>query len=437
MRTTTIRQLPYYSPKVTIVPDNGLTIITEQVPVPAVTVNVWLRVGSAMETPEINGMAHFLEHMIFKGSRLVGLGEFERILESKGGNTNAATSYEYTHYYFTATCDDFAEILPLQLDLVTHPSLPPQEFERERRVIQEEIRRAATNPRRHLWEKTLQLCFPSLPYHRPILGDETVIANLTLPQMRAFHQLWYQPTNTVVVAVGDLPEDYMTDAIIKSYHPHFPPEKQENRLPPPTLKDKPSPYPPFPEPPFTSTVEYSYRDSRLQQARMILFWRVPGLQEFQQTLMLDVLAAIIGRGRLSRLVWDLRENRRLVSRITATNISYQLQGIFYISAQLPQENIPQVRKAIENHLQSIQSHGIREEELNRVKHNVASSFIFQQEKPSDRSNLYGYYYSQLASLKEALEYPQYIQQLLPHHLQQAAHQYLSPDAYGLVIALPL
>lgn len=143
MRTTTIRQLPYYSPKVTIVPDNGLTIITEQVPVPAVTVNVWLRVGSAMETPEINGMAHFLEHMIFKGSRLVGLGEFERILESKGGNTNAATSYEYTHYYFTATCDDFAEILPLQLDLVTHPSLPPQEFERERRVIQEEIRRAA------------------------------------------------------------------------------------------------------------------------------------------------------------------------------------------------------------------------------------------------------------------------------------------------------
>ncbi|HIK38555.1 MAG: insulinase family protein [Geminocystis sp.] len=422
-------QLPDSNPRVTVIPDNGLTIITEQVPVPAVTVNVWFKVGSAMETPQTSGMAHFLEHMIFKGSRLVRLGEFERILEAKGGSANAATSHEYTHYYFTATCEDFAEILPLQLDLVTHPSFPPEEFEREKKVIQEEIRRAANNPRRRLWEKTLQLCFPSLPYHRPILGEETVIANLTLPQMRAFHQLWYQPANTVIVAVGNLPADYMTETIIQSYHPHLP--SPDSHLPHHNYFPHRTP-----EPPFTKVVEYRYKDPSLQQARIMMFWRVPGLQQFQQTLPLDVLAAIVGRGKLSRLVRDLRESRRLVTRITAANVTYQLQGLFYISAQLPQENIPMVTEAISNHIQSIQSHGVREEELNRVKHNVTSSFIFQKEKPSERTNLYGYYYSQLASLKGALEYEQYIKSLSPHHIQLAASQYLSPSSYGIVIAHP-
>jgi zinc protease len=100
---------------------NGLTIIAEQMPVEAVNLNVWLKVGSALESDEINGMAHFLEHMVFKGTRRLASGEFERAIESRGAITNAATSQEYTHYYITTAPKDFAQLAPLQLEVVLAP----------------------------------------------------------------------------------------------------------------------------------------------------------------------------------------------------------------------------------------------------------------------------------------------------------------------------
>ena len=145
-------------------------------------------------------------------------------------------------------------------------------------------------------------------------------------------------------------------------------------------------------------------DQSLQQSRLIIMWRVPGFLDLEETLALDVLAIILGRGKLSRLFRNLRENRRLVHRIFASNMTYKMQGAFFVVAQLSSDNIPQVQDAIIEHIGEIQREGVTQKELDRVCQNVANQFIFQSEKPSDRTNLYGYYYSQLQDLNPALEY---------------------------------
>ena len=149
---------------------NGLTIIAEQMPIDAVNLNLWVKTGSAMESDAINGMAHFLEHMIFKGTQKLISGEFERRIEERGAVTNAATSQDYTHYYTTTAPKDFAELAPLQIDVVCNPSIPDDAFERERLVVLEEIRRSEDNPRRRISRHVMETAFDSLPYRRPVLG---------------------------------------------------------------------------------------------------------------------------------------------------------------------------------------------------------------------------------------------------------------------------
>ncbi len=145
-------------------------------------------------------------------------------------------------------------------------------------------------------------------------------------------------------------------------------------------------------------------DKSLQQSRLILMWRVPGFIDLEETLALDVLAVILGRGKLSRLFRDLRENRRLVHRISASNMTYKIQGAYSVSAQLSADKISEVQNEIIGHIEKIQREGVTPKELDRVCQNVANQFIFQSEKPSDRTHLYGYYYSQLQTNSPALEY---------------------------------
>lgn len=420
MTLTWKKTQPLHLPTITTL-ENKITIITEQIPVSALTLNIWLNIGSAIETDDINGMAHFLEHMIFKGSKKVKLGEFERLLEARGAMTNAATSQEYTHFYFTSAPQDFADILPLQLDLVFYPSLPLEEFEREKKVVLEEIRRSHDNPRRRVYEQMMNLAFPHLPYHRPILGTEEVIKGLKLKQMQSFHQTWYQPSGMTIVAVGNLPVETLTENIIS----HLPFSFSQPQPPSPQYHSESA---------FTDILTKEYTDSSLQQARLMILWRVPGLDNIQETIALDVLAVILGRGKLSRLFRDLRENRQLVTRISASNTTYKIQGVFHIAVQLLQENIEATQKEIIKHIQKIQQFGVSEAELNRVKQNVASQFIFQREKTCDRSNLYGYYYSQLQTINPALEYSEKVKNITIDDIKQAAIKYLSLNGYGVVIA---
>ena len=410
------------TPQITKLKD-GLTIITEQIPVSAVNLNVWLNMGSTVESDDINGMAHFLEHMIFKGTKKLRPGEFEKKLEAKGAITNASTSQEYTNYYFTSSPKDFETILPLQLDLVCNPLIPDDEFSREKLVVLEEIRRAKDNAGRRVSEKMMEMAFPHLPYSRPILGSSEVIKDVTAQQMRDFHHSWYQPSGITVVAVGNLPPDQLTQQIINTIDFN---DRQ--------IKEQPLIVEDHQELPFADIVTEEYVDDALQQSRLIMMWRVPGFTDLNETLALDVLAVILGRGKLSRLFRDLREERRLVNRISASNSTYKCQGTFVVSAKLSKENLSIVQEAIIKHIEDIQTKGVTQKELDRVCQNVANQFIFQSEKPSARANLYGYYYSQLRSLTPAFEYTQKVRDLTIEDIQQAAIKYCPVNAYGVVTA---
>jgi len=156
----------------------------------------------------------------------------------------------------------------------------------------------------------------------------------------------------------------------------------------------------------------------------------------EQTFALDVLATLLGQGKTSRLVQDLREDKQLVSQILASNLTYGLQGVFYVAAQLPLENLNAVELAIAQHLERLRNDLVAVADLARVCTQVANRFVFSNETPSDRANLYGYYQSLVGDLAPALNYPAQVQALDVASLQVAAQQYLTPDAYGLVILRP-
>ncbi len=426
MTSTLLKTPPLNAPTIKKLP-NGLTIVVEQMPIEAVNLNVWINIGSAVESDDINGMAHFLEHMVFKGTPRLQSGEFERLIEQRGAVTNAATSHDYTHYYITTAPKDFAELAPLQLDVVLNASIPDDAFERERSVILEEIRRSEDNPQRRTFRRAIETTFEQLPYRRQVLGPSSVIEQLKAQQMRDFHRKWYQPQSITAVAVGNLPVEELIEIVADGFTKVGVGNQEAEEILPLAFT---------PEPAFTEIVRREYVDETLQQARLVMVWRVPGMTELDKTYALDVLGVILGHGRMSRLVKDLREERQLVTHIGVSNMTQRLQGVFYISVQLPEENLAEVEEAIAQHIRDVQASLIAETDIARIRTQVANRFIFGNEKPSDRTGIYGYYQSQLGDLTPALNYPNRIQALEAIDLQKAAQQYLSPDAYGVVTIKP-
>lgn len=426
MTSTLLKTPPLNAPTIKKLP-NGLTIVAEQMPVEAVNLNVWINIGSAVETDEINGMAHFLEHMVFKGTPRLQSGEFERLIEQRGAVTNAATSQDYTHYYITTAPQDFAQLAPLQLDVVLNASIPDHAFERERHVVLEEIRRSEDSPQRRTFRRAIETSFEQLPYRRQVLGPAKVIECLKAQQMRDFHHQWYQPQSITAVAVGNLPVEELMEIVADGFTKAGVSSQEPELIVPPTFT---------PESAFTEVVRREYVDETLQQARLVMIWRVPGMTQLPQTYALDVLAVILGQGRMSRLVRDLREERQLVTDIGVSNMTQRFQGVFYISAQLPSENLAVVEAAIAEHIRTIQTELVAETDIARIRTRVANRFIFGNEKPSDRTGLYGYYHSMMGDLTPALNYPSCIQSIDAVDLQKAAQQYLSPDAYGIVTIKP-
>ena len=412
---------------------NGLTVIAEQMPLEVVHLGLWLGVGSAVENDRINGMAHFLEHMIFKGTHTLQAGEFERLIEARGAMTNAMTSQDYTHFYITTAPKDFADLAPLHIQLVMTPRLTEDDFERERPVILEEIRRAEDNPRRRTFARSMEMVFDRLPYRRPVLGPASVIEALQVNQMRHFHSMWYQPQNVTAVAVGNRPVNELMATVAEGFD-----QAQAQRanytssgleqLTPLQVCDL--------EPPFTDIHRALHPDPALTMARLIMTWRVPGLANREETYALDVISAILGRGRTSRLVADLREDRRLVASIGCSNMTLAHQGVFTVSAKLSVDHIPQVEAAIAEHIRTVTQQPVTPKELQRIQTQLANRFVFANESPSDRSSLYGYSHTLTGDISHALQYPSHIQQLTVEDLLAAAQRYLSAAAYGLVVLQP-
>jgi zinc protease len=405
--------------------EDGLTVIAQNLPVDAVNFNLWSQVGSRLETPDISGMAHFLEHMVFKGTDRLALGEFERKIESRGAITNAATSHDYTHFYITCAPSDLADLAPLQMDVVMNPSVPTAEFDREKQVVLEEIRRSDDNPQRRNYQRLAELLFPDSPYRHPVLGTPETVGGISAEAMRSFHSRYYHPHRLTAVVVGDIVVEEAIDIVRHSI------DRAQNR-------QDASPMSTFTHPetrditPFETIVRREYTDPDLQQARLYLAWRTPGTVDLAETYALDAIAAVVGQGRTSRLVRQLREEEHLVSSISASNVTYHQQGYFVVSAHLPAENLEIVEAKIRAQIERLPTELVAPAELQKVAIQVANRHIFGSETPSDRANLYGYYQTVIGNIPSAFDYPHAMRALTPEDLRHAAQKYLSPEAFGVL-----
>ncbi|MEO1209141.1 MAG: pitrilysin family protein [Cyanobacteria bacterium J06638_20] len=399
--------------------ENGLTVIFQQTASPVVAVDVWARAGAIAEPEAWAGMAHFLEHMIFKGTEQLPPGAFDYVIERYGGVTNAATSHDYAHFFINTTATHLPETLPYLAELLLNAAIADEEFDRERDVVLEEMRQAEDDPDWLGFQALSELIFQNHPYGRPILGTPDHLLKMLPEEMRAFHRKHYQPENLTVVIVGDTPRD-TTLALVDNLFGAF------------------APPPPFPsltiaaEPPIVGIRRNYLQLPRLELARLMLGWIGPGADNLSDAYGLDLLSVVLAGGRTSRLVRELREERHLVQDISSSFSLQRDSSLFTITAWLEPQYLDQVEARIGDCLSELSSTVIPENELKRVKRQLCNDFSFSSETSSQLAGLYGYY-STIAQPEVSVTYPQRITNLRPEALQSLASRYLSPYHYAAVV----
>ena len=412
--------------------DNGLTVIHQHTPaMPVAAVDVWVKAGSVLEPDEWAGMAHFLEHMIFKGTTKIAPGRFDREVEHRGGITNAATSYDYAHYFIATAAQHLEETLPYLAEILLNAAIPDDEFDRERDVVLEEIRQSYDSPDCVAFQVLSETVYQRHPYGRPILGDEETLMARSPDEMRAFHRTYYQPENLTVVVVGDVSQDAALSLVDRTFD-HF-----SERAACPQ-------HSPEAEPPITQIRRKELLMPRIEQSRLMMAWLGPGMDSSIQSLDdqlnaaygLDILSVLLAEGRTSRLVWELREQRNLVQAISSGFSVQRESGLFTITAWLEADDLARVEAIICDRLSELASVPIPEAELNRCKRLLCNDYAFSTETPSQLAGLYGYY-SMIAQPEVVCTYPQRIQAIQPEDLQRLAAQYLSPYHYAVTVVKPM
>jgi len=384
-----------------------------------VTVDVWAKAGAIAEPDAWSGMAHFLEHMIFKGTDQMPPGYFDYVIESHGGVTNAATSHDYAHFFINTTAAHLPETLPCLAELLLHAAIPDDEFDRERDVVLEEIRQAQDDPDWLGFQALSELVFQTHPYGRSVLGTPNHLLRLLPEEMRAFHRAHYQPQNLTVVLVGNVPRD-ATLGLLETVFSEF---ERSQPVPKATIEA---------EPPLIGIRRNHLELPRLELARLMLGWVGPGVDRLSDAYGLDLLSVLLAGGRTSRLVRELREERQLVQDIGSSFSLQRDSSLFTITAWLEPQYLGQVEALIGDRLSQLGNSLVATDELQRIQRQLCNDFAFSTETSSQLAGLYGYY-GTIAQSELSVVYPERIMAMQPEILQALANQYLSAYRYGAVV----
>ena len=400
-----------------------MTIIHQYLPAtPVVVTDVWVRAGAIAEPAEWSGMAHFLEHMIFKGSPNVMVGEFDWLIENTGGVANAATSYDYAHFYLTTAAPHLKQTLPCLADILLRASIPDEEFIREREVVIEEIYSSQDDPDFLGFQALCQNTYQRHPYRRSILGEKDLLLEHTPNQMRCFHRTHYQPENMTVIVVGGIEQEIALDLVNENFD-----EFSVRSECPPTIVEA--------ETPPIAVNRQILHLPRIEHSRLLMAWICPGSESLEEAIALDLIALILAGGRSSGLVRELREEQQLVIDIDC-NLSLQKDSsMFTISGLLATEHLAIVENIIGDRLNRLQQDLIPQVEIDRAKRQLINEYIFSLETPSQLASIYGFY-NIVATASHSALYPQIISRLQPEQLQAIAQKYLSPERYAVTILKP-
>lgn len=414
-----IQKQSYYRCELdTICFPNGLTLVHQHIPSSSVVVaDVWINAGVTTEPESWSGISHFLEHMIFKGTKNILPGDFDYVVESNGGLANAATSYDYTHFFLTTAHQYLPETLPYLAEILLQAEIPDEEFYIERDVVLEEIRSSYDDYDWMILQSMATNIYQNHPYSRSVLGDESLLLQNTPNQMRCYHKTHYQPENMTVVLVGNIDKD-KSISLVENCFQDF-----SVRSECPTVSFDS-------QPPIIDVRRQELFLPRLEQPRLVMGWIGPGIENLEGAIALDMLSLILTGGRASRLVRKLREEEHLVLDISCDFSLQKHSSLFTISAHLSGDNLEQIEAIIQNNIYRIQKEPITANELKTCQRALCHDYIFSTETPEQLAGLYGYYQI-LKKADLALQYPYIVKQLTVGKLQAYASQYLSPEYYAV------
>lgn len=400
--------------------DNGQTVIIKQVKNnPIVNIDTWVKTGSINENDKNNGVSHFLEHLFFKGTKTHPTGEFDKILESKGAVTNAATSKDFTHYYITIPSKYFDMAMDLHSDMLLNPQIPRKELEKERKVVMEEIAKDANNPTEKVYDNLVGMMYSKHPYKRKVLGTTDIIGKISREEILDYYNTHYGPQNMITIIIGDVDPQHALDLV-----------KEDFRTEPRKLTKNIN----KPEKPLQSKLQKTDYES-VQGGYIIIGYR--GVNALNSdSYALDVLSTILGDGRSSVLYQSIKEQKQLAYSISANNTSYKEDGIFMINANFTPENSEKLQKAIFEEITKIQKRGVTQDQLKRAQSIIERDTYYGRESISNISSEIGYTTVLTNNPKYYDEYLANIKKVTANEVKRVANQYLGENKCAISIVLP-
>lgn len=355
--------------------DNGMVILTKEVyPSKVVFLSLWARVGSSFETDEEAGIAHFVEHMLFKNTKKRGVGQVAQEIHALGGYLNGFTTYDCTAYWMVMPGQSLPKALEIQYDAIFNPLFDAKEVEKERSVILEEIKMYKDRPADYISQKLMETAFKKHRYGRPIIGFEETVKKVTPESLRKYYTNHYRPNNCFLLAVGDVD----TLDIVKKC------ERTYRKLKEGKVSKNVSP-----KEPAQKRMRRIEKTGAIKTGHLQMAYHIPSIFD-RNIYPVSLLSHVLGTGESSRLFRELRERRKLVNEISTFTYAQRDPSLLFIESELPPENIEEAEKAIFEIIDDIIKNGLDDREFQRAKNLTEANYIFNQETVEHQGRKIGY-----------------------------------------------
>ncbi|PSO19564.1 pitrilysin family protein [Bradyrhizobium sp. MOS003] len=394
--------------QVVVIPDHRTPVVTEM---------IWYKVGSADETPGKSGLAHFLEHLMFKGTSKHPVGEFSQTVLRVGGNENASTSVDYTNYYQRVPKEQLATMMEFEADRMTGLILKDENVLPERDVVLEEYNmRVANNPDARLNEQIMAALYLNHPYGRPVIGWHQEIEKLDREDALAFYRRFYAPNNAILVIAGDVEAADIRPLVERNFgaipaQPAIPARRVR---------------PQEPEPAAPRTVTLA--DPRVEQPSMRRYYLVPSATTAAagESAALDVLAQLMGSGSNSYLYRALVVDKPLAVSANASYSSISLDPTQFAVSAAPKPGISfaEVEQAVDAVIANVAQNPIRAEDLERVKTQLIAEAIYAQDNQAVLARWYGGALTTGLSIEDIRSWPDRIRAVTAEQVRAVAQKWL-------------
>ncbi|MEE2779718.1 MAG: pitrilysin family protein [Myxococcota bacterium] len=399
---------------------NGLRVlIWEDHRVPLFAYQTWFRVGSRHEQPGRTGMAHLFEHMMFKATSNHGEGEFDRIMEQHGAETNAATWEDWTYYRQKLPSGNLDLVCGLEADRMENLILDHDQLESEREVvINERLLRVDNDPEGLLYEKLYALAFGrSHPYGWPTIGWMDDIRAITLEDCQDFYGRYYAPNNATITLVGDVNREEALETIVRHYG---------------HLNSQPIPEERWPEGVTPSGQQREVMRLPLSTERLLMAWRtVEGSDPRLPAL--EVLDEILTGGISSRLYRPLVTDQEIASDVDGVTPDWTHEGLYELSITLrPGKSVAEAEAVVNEELERAKRELVSDRELQKAKNCIEADYLRGMAGTSRRARGLGDVESTLGDFRFAFEHMDQLQRVTPEEIQRAATELLTDSALTVV-----